>query len=108
MKLLLCENCWDVFKLTRDEMRQCKCGKVKGRYITNSLAEVSANAVSIALGNGSVEQAIENMREHQKETDDLGDRSSYYEETNGQIVYAWVRPNSGPGNPHTKIIEAEQ
>jgi hypothetical protein len=104
MKLLLCENCWDVFKLDYD-MRICKCGKIKGRYINNSQAEVSKNAVSLALGNGSVQQSISNMRVHHMETNGKAERYEYYQPNNGKIEYAWVRPNEGVGNPHTKVIE---
>lgn len=86
-------------------MRQCECGKVKGRYINNSEAEVSKNAVSIAIGNGSLMEAIYQMRDNQNETNDEAHRESYYEDKKGRISHAWVRPNSGNGNPHCKIIE---
>lgn len=107
MKLLLCEDCWDVFKLTRGEMRKCKCGKVKGRYLDNVTAEVSPNAVSIAIGNGSLEQAIEDAYRNLRHSNGEAERKSYYEPGKGKIEYAWVRPNSGPGNPHTRLIEKE-
>lgn len=100
MKLALCEKCWDVFKLAK-EMRQCKCGEVKGRYIDNMYAEVSENAVSIAIGNGSLENAIRDARNFK------GNREDYYKDGNGRISHAWVRPNSGEGNPHTKIIQED-
>lgn len=104
MKLLLCEHCWDIFKLDYD-MRKCKCGKIKGRYINNSQAEVSKNAISVALGNGSLEHSIIDMRKHYEDSKGNAGRHEYYQENQGKIEYAWVRPNSGYGNPHTKEIE---
>ena len=104
MKLLLCQKCWDVFKLDYD-MRHCKCGSIKGRYIDNMMAEVSENAISLALGNGSVQQAVAEMMALQQSTNDQAPRQAYYQEGQGRILYAWARPNAGPGNPHTKLIE---
>lgn len=103
MKLLFCENCSDVFKLKLDEMRYCACGKVYGRYVTNSEAEVSANAISLAIGNGSLYASIQDMKEHLANSKGKAERHEYYQGGNGSIEYAWVRPNSGPGNPHTKV-----
>ncbi len=108
MKLLLCRHCFDVFKLDI-EMRQCKCGKVRGRYDSNgATAETTDNkyTVNIALGNGSVFLAIREMEEHREDTEDRAGRSDYYQRGQGQIEYAWVRPNNGPGNPHTRLLEA--
>lgn len=102
MKLLLCPECSDVFKLDF-EMRKCKCGKIKGRYIDNVLAEVSKEAISIAIGNGSVEQAWRNMILLKDKSKNKANRSDYINKA--KIEYAWVRPNDGAGNPHTKIIK---
>jgi hypothetical protein len=102
MKLVLCGDCFDVFKLDR-RMRYCKCKNVKGRYLKDNLhAEVSGRAISIALGNGSVVEAIGKMQSYRSETDDKANRSDYIREC--RIDYAWVRPNEGPGNPHCKVI----
>lgn len=110
MKLLLCLNCFDVFKLTRKNMRQCECGKVKGRYDDNgATAETTDNeyTVNLALGNGSVQRAIVQMRMHQLASKNKAVRSEYYEPGQGKIEYAWIRPNTGPGNPHTRTLEAK-
>ena len=106
MKLVLCPKCWDVFKLAY-KMRQCECGSVKGRYIDNTFAEVTPSAVSIGIGNGALEQAIYDMQALQRATNDMADRRTYHEPGNGLIKYAWVRPNAGPGNPHTKLMEVD-
>lgn len=104
MKLLFCPRCWDVIKLKEKQMRSCECGYVYGRYLTNELAEVSDIAISIAIGNGSLINAIDDMKRHSKSTDGNADREEYYQEGNGKISHAWVRPNSGKGNPHTVVI----
>lgn len=105
MKLLLCPKCSDVFKLSQ-EMRTCRCKYIKGRYIDNVYAEVSDNAISIALGNGSIEQAWFKMLAVQSTSKNKADRREYIEKA--KIDYAWVRPNSGPGNPHTKLIKEKK
>lgn len=103
MKLLLCGECWDVFKLDY-EMRKCKCGKVRGHYIDNLMAEVSENAISLAMGNGSIQMAVARMMGIYQNTDGAADRREYIEEAS---IIAWARPNDGPGNPHTTLLEAE-
>lgn len=105
MKLVLCPKCSDVFKLDLGVMRQCKCGHVKGRYIDNVHAEVSKDAVSIAIGNGSLQQSWIEAGTHQATTNDTAERAEYYQDGQGKIEYAWVRPNEGPGNPHCKVIK---
>lgn len=104
MKLMFCDSCSDVFKLDYD-MRTCKCGRVKGRYLNSSEAEVSEAGYSIGIGNGSLMNAIMDMKSHQRFTNDKAERHTYYVEGNGLISHAWVRPNTGSGNPHTKIIK---
>lgn len=108
MKLLLCAACFDVFKLTTGELRQCKCGKVKGKYDDNGATAVTTDnefTINLALGNGSVQQAIWEMREHRAATKNKAPRSDYYQPGQGKIDYAWVRPNNGPGNPHTRLLD---
>ena len=34
MKLIFCTDCQDIFKLIK-EVRECSCGKCKGKYIDN-------------------------------------------------------------------------
>jgi hypothetical protein len=104
MKLLFCEYCHDIFKPGPDTLRTCACGRVKGRYINNKEAEVSAEAISIAIDNYSLAQAIADMRRHQAETGDTAAKEDYYEYGNGAIECAWVRPNTAPGNPHTRLL----
>ena len=102
MKLVLCPECSDVFKLDF-KMRKCKCGKTKGKYIDNLKAEVSKNAISIAIGNGSLEEAWHRMILIKKNTKNKATREAYIIGAN--ITFTWVRPNSGKGNPHTKLIK---
>ena len=52
MKLLFCPICWDVKKLTRMEVRKCKCGKARGQYLPNGDdVWVSPGALVLGLSN---------------------------------------------------------
>lgn len=102
MKLIFCEQCFDVVKLDR-EMRQCKCGRVKGRYIDEVHAEVSPEAVSVYMAEASLEQAIAQMH-RTKQICDNTMQSDHYANA-APIVKVFVRPNTGCGNPHTTLIE---
>ena len=100
MKLLLCEYCYDVFSLDLT-LKSCKCGRVKGRYLTDIKAEVTPTAISIALGNGSLQKAISAMKKAERAKPDMSRED--FTEGPTRIEYAWVRPNSGAGNPHTRV-----
>lgn len=89
MKLLLCPKCGDLFALRR-ELRACECGEVTGRYLSNVAAETNGNGISVAIGGGSLEQAVRIMR-------GIGEGRQFYP------VMCWVRPNEGPSNPHTCV-----
>lgn len=101
MKLLFCPECFDVFKLEAKE-RSCKCGMVTGRYINISEAVTNGKGYSIAIGNGSLINAIRDMTEMFHSSEDYG-RHDYIK--GSRIEGAWVRPNEGIGNPHTKVIK---
>ena len=107
MKLLYCEYCQDLFTLSCTVMRSCECGRVKGRYINEREAEVSQGAISIAISNQALMQAIYDMRFHQALTGDKAGRSDYRQADHGRIEDVWVRPNTGPGNPHTRLLGDE-
>ena len=103
MKLLFCEFCGDGFFLRRGPIRSCECGRVKGHYIDDLYAEVTQCGVSIAIGNGSLLKAIHEMRTSNLTADER-DRKEACDMV-GHIRYAWVRPNTGSANPHTRLIE---
>lgn len=103
MKLIYCPECGDVFQLRLKSLKKCECGKVKGRYITKSLAEVSENAISLAIGNGALNNAIVKMMALKDSSGNTADRQQYIKDAN--LIFAWVRPNEGPGNPHTRVIK---
>ncbi len=107
MKLILCGKCWDVFKLIK-EKRICSCGAIAGMYVDDVNAIVTENAISLALGNGSLDKAISDMGQLQFETNNTAKREDYYSEGKGKISHAWVRPNDGPGNPHTKVVSIDE
>ena len=97
MKLLFCEKCEDLFKLDIGKLRTCSCGRVKGKYVNNSEAVVNGKGYSIAIGNG----ALLGAAHHLNKLDTKGTRNYFIE--NNSIMYCWVRPHEGNGNPHTKI-----
>lgn len=97
MKLIFCPECYDVFKLVMAE-RSCSCGACSGKYVDNTHAEVKGPCVSLAIGNGSLDEAVWLMKSVEQDNT----RRWYIDNT--KIEYCWVRPNEGPGNPHTKWI----
>lgn len=98
MKLLFCDTCWDIFKLSTHEERKCQCGKVSGYYEPDGLgAIVNGEGYSLAIGNGSLVQAIQQLQKAPSNAD-----RNYYTK-NCRIQYAWVRPHEGSGNPHTTV-----
>jgi hypothetical protein len=103
MKVLYCEKCGDLFKLMRKELRHCKCGRVKGKYRTRKYALVSDHAVSIKIPNGSIKEAIRKMQRLKKHKPKSKDTD--YKEYSA--IPAWVRPNNGPGNPHTEPLKEQ-
>lgn len=50
MKLLLCTECWDVFKLARITERKCTCGKVTGAYLEDGLNAWYKGDTAMPLG----------------------------------------------------------
>jgi hypothetical protein len=103
MKLIWCKECNDMFKLTRDEMRYCKCRRVWGRYIDRDRAEVSSEAISVAIANDAIKEAAERMQWLHRE-DAETPKAAY--EVVAAIRGAYVRPNEGNGNPRTQVIRS--
>ena len=104
MKVLYCPKCRDLFKLTRHQLRQCRCkrDKVKGKYRKDGKhAEVSENAVSIKIPNGSIEKATRRMQRLKKDKPKSKDKD--YKARSP--VAAWVRPNFGTGNRRTHHLK---
>lgn len=65
MKLILCTKCHDVFKLTTNETRQCKCGVCGGFYKEDGVqAEYWGDpAVPLGFANSSLVDAVRNQPE---------------------------------------------
>lgn len=103
MKLIICPQCSSVFNLEVGKMKECSCGACRGRYINEYEAEVTEGCISLTIGNGSLINAINDMRSIKHSTSDKADRRDYIE--GARISHAWIRPNTGPGNPHTKLIK---
>ena len=99
MKLLFCPICYDVFKLTM-KTRKCECGRCEGHYINDLHATVNGNGYSLAIDNWTLSSAVLNLQTFDAEST----RKEYFENE----VKCWVRPHSGPGNPHTEVGIAKQ
>lgn len=87
MKLLFCKACGDVQKL-QYETRTCRCRESSGYYLPDgdNCVIAGSSAVVIAMGNGSLVQAVQ----RQPETGD------------GPEIKAWVFPKD-----YHKIKRAE-
>lgn len=99
MKLMFCPHCSDVFKLVRYESRHCLCGKVKGKLIDNRVAVINGEGISMMLDNVHLLKTLKKL-----ESMDQDKPESYYK--NYAKVGFWIRPNSGHGNPRTKIMKS--
>jgi len=101
MKLLFCPDCNHVFSLSRKKMRSCDCGKVSGMYVDEVNAEVNGAGYSLAIGNGSLAQAIAIANKPVGAA--VRNRSWFI--NNARVTYCWVRPHTGIGNPHSKVVK---
>lgn len=87
MKLLVCEQCQDLFKLDY-KVRSCKCGRVRGRYNEDGhTAVVNGKGYSLGLGNGSLFNGIAK-----------GFTGPYKSE-----IMIWYREHEGPNNPRSTV-----
>ena len=100
MKLMFCPDCWDVFKLVRYGERSCLCGKVKGKLTDNRHAIINGEGVSLMLDNVLLVESLEKLASM-----DQNESEEYYKGNARVLLH--VRPNSGNGNPRTKIIRSE-
>lgn len=98
MKLLYCPSCGDIFNLDI-RYKQCHCGRVRGMYINYREAVVNGEGVSLAMGNGSFEQAI--MASFQMKEDFRQDDPWKRHPTS---IVCWARPHEGPANPNTRVV----
>jgi hypothetical protein len=102
MKVLYCTKCKSLIRLRTREERKCGCShaRVVGRYRRDRKhADISdnVNTISIAIDNRSFSAAIKRMRWWKKHRP-KSDREDYKSVSS---IVAWVRPNTGPGNPHS-------
>jgi len=101
MKLLLCTTCWDIFKL-EFEMRSCKCGCTKGKYLSDGLkAVVNGNGISLGILNQDLAAAM-NSFHGLPNKDNL--TAEDFKNANCN-VNMFLRPHEGKSNPNTKVIE---
>lgn len=96
MKIILCIQCFDVFKLSSDATRFCKCKASWGHYLQDGLkAEVSDSEFTQVIGfhNGSLRDAILAQREHGDQDDGMGRRFT-----------AFLMPDNAPNVTKTKLL----
>jgi hypothetical protein len=108
MKVLYCEKCASLVKLTRKHMRSCECGLVRGRYWPKGKragkhADVSHNehTISIAIANESFHEAIK----HMKKLESHNPKSNREAYKKAARLEAYARPNSGKGNPRSHKLK---
>jgi predicted nucleic acid-binding Zn-ribbon protein len=62
MKLLLCIDCGDIFKLSPKREKSCDCGKTKGKYLNERDVEISGNCMPIGFANSQFGTAVRTQR----------------------------------------------
>lgn len=75
MKLLLCVSCWDMIKMEVHEIRECKCGKIAGKYLKDKRHAVYSGDCAMPIG-----IANEDLKSHMK----------HWESEVGKGIRAWV------------------
>lgn len=106
MKLVMCFACGDIFNLTMQD-KTCGCGAVTGKYLNNRDAEVTGRHTAIAMGTGSLHNAM--LAVHSETSDWREDvrhekvMNLYYQmkQILPTTVLTWLRAESGPTNPNS-------
>lgn len=106
MKILYCKSCKSLVRLTSKNMRWCECGKVYGQYREGGKhADVSDNpdTISVVIGTRSLHDAVKRMQ-RLEERKPKSTRKDYQQIAK---LFAYVRPNYGPGNPRSHGLKGE-
>ena len=96
MKVLYCPDCHDLVILV-DVLRTCRCKKVQGRYINDTYAETNGEGIAMAFGTGDFNTAVMAILQAPQ----THNRKWYQD--NCRLKWVWMRPSTGPGNPHTRV-----
>jgi len=65
MKLILCPECGDVIKLSRNRTRWCNCRQSYGRYdLDGKHAWYAGRAIPLGIDNNSLGKAIASDKKH--------------------------------------------
>ena len=86
MKLVLCFECHDVFKLGYD-ITTCKCGKCRGKYNKDGLTAVT-NGEGLSIGMNNF---------------DIGPARLAVDANKVADIKCWARPHEGEHNPNSKV-----
>jgi len=73
-------------------------------YVDEVNAEVNGAGYSLAIGNGSLVQAIRML--DRPEVSVRHNRSWYMDYA--RVSHCWVRPHTGIGNPHSKVVKGDK
>ncbi len=98
MRLLLCTDCGDAFKLVKYGERSCLCGKVKGKLTGYQSAIVNGEGISLTLDNITLNETLKKLVYM-----DQNQPHGYY--STNTPVRLYVQPNSGYGNPRSIVIK---
>ena len=105
MKLLLCLNCMDVFKLDY-KSRACKCGMVKGGYYDDGHTSwTNGKGVSIGLALPDITSSYVRLVNDTKKLEDPTNHVDKYSIIEDYSIRCWMRPNDGFWNDNSEIIE---
>lgn len=62
MKLLCCPDCGDVFNLTDEVVKMCRCGTTRGKYV-NELDAVYVGGIPLGFANSTFVAALRSQPE---------------------------------------------
>lgn len=92
MKLIFCEECYDIVKLKKNVERTCECGKSGGRYIDSLNAEVWGPCFKLGFSNHSFTAAVISQSLSGDSTEKMAYGTGYV--TKGREFEAFIIPES--------------
>lgn len=99
MKVMFCANCGDIFSLTPSEVRECRCGTVKGKYNPDGhTAVTNGEGYCLGVNNHTLRDA---MLTYGK-VPGVEERGYEWQRDNLKVE-VWIRPHSGPSNPRSEV-----
>lgn len=101
MKLLFCTNCGDIFNIRPDVVRECYCGKVRGKYNPDGhTAVTNGEGISLGINNHDLRRVL--YYEYHNDFPCVETRGYEWCREN-MNVETWIRANHGPSNPRSEV-----